>query len=192
MDDPTSAYTILLVDDDANIANILTYGLKGKGYIVHTAYSAQQALQISTREHIDCLFTDLRLPDEDGLSLKTVLYKKNPHLKTILMTGYPGIKSVVKGLRENVSDYLIKPFTLEQAVSAIEKIREINLIESQNASRKERIIELENELLILQSRLNKYEKAGTPQGSSLRQRSETAHETARRSYQQQSSTELKS
>lgn len=191
MTDSASRYVILLVDDDANIANILTYGLKGKGYIVHTAYNAKQALLISTQEHIDCLFTDLRLPDKDGLALKTIIHSKMPHLRTILMTGYPGIKSAVKSLRQNVSDYLIKPFTLEQAVSAIERIREINLIENQNNLRKERITELKNEVEKLQFRLDKYEPSMASQGSNIRQRTETVQETARRSYEQQSSPDVK-
>lgn len=189
MDDSRGTYTILLVDDDANIANILTYGLKGKGYVVHTAYNANQALELAAREPIDCLFTDLRLPDDDGLSLKTQLHDKMPHLRTILMTGYPGIKSAVKGLRENVSDYLIKPFTLEQAVTAIERIRQIDLMENQNNSRKMRITELEKELRSVKSRLEQYEGSGGPMGN-LRQRTDPVHEAARRSYEQQSSNDL--
>ncbi len=114
-------YNILLVDDDKAIVDVFKYALGEEGYNVYPALCASEAMQVAETTSINFLITDIQLPDQDGLALSSMIKERYPDIIIILMTGYPGISTAIKGLRENIHDYLIKPFSIEQVISSIER-----------------------------------------------------------------------
>ncbi len=183
-------FTILVVDDDRAILNIFEFGLQEQGYEVHTATTAAAALKVFKTLRIDCLLCDIKLPDMDGVTLTGTLQERYPELVTIVMTGYPGIKSAIQGLRENVQDYLIKPFSVDQVVTSIERARQIRQLEQDNLLGQARIRELEtaNEALRLQLEEYRVEQADVQQGvlGARKRMGGGPGERARQSYAQQS------
>ena len=181
-------FTILVVDDDRAILNIFEYGLKERGYEVHTAGNAADAEKLTRAIRIDCMLADIKLPDRDGISLTAEIHTRQPDLITILMTGYPGIKSAIQGLRENVQDYLIKPFSVEQVVASIERARKLQDLQRQNHARQARIEELEAALDEARRQIAALETLhGSLSSGSLgaRRKGMGAGELARKSYERQ-------
>ena len=80
---------VLLVEDDALVAETLAAELQEAGFAVHAAADATQALAVlQAGSQVDCLVTDLSMPGLDGLALITQVQKARPHLPAILLTGY--------------------------------------------------------------------------------------------------------
>jgi DNA-binding NtrC family response regulator len=96
---------ILIVDDDADICQTLTQALEMEGYQVLTANSGEEAIQVAKEKACQLAFIDVKLPKIDGLETLLRLKQINPHLLTIMMTGF----------RNEVKDALDKA----QAASAI-------------------------------------------------------------------------
>lgn len=145
---------ILVVDDEEDILQILEIGLNNKGFDVLTAMNSQEAIKISLGEQIQYALLDIRLPDSNGIELSVEIKKNNPGVVIILMTGYPGIKSVIKALRYHVYDYLIKPFRIEQLISVIERAKRENRLIGENNYNAEIIRDLKRENEQLKETLN--------------------------------------
>ncbi len=156
--------SILLVDDDKTIVEIFEYGLSEQGYEVHTAYDVAEALRVANAIKIDCLLSDIQLPDRDGITLNSMIREMYPEVISILMTGYPGISSAIKGLRQNIHDYLIKPFSVEQVIASIERALNSNQLKKANHAHLEKISQLEQEVADLRQQLEDQKKNGPTTG----------------------------
>jgi cyclic di-GMP phosphodiesterase len=102
--------SVLVVDDEPGIREILARWLSGGGYDVQTASSADEALR---RVH-DCppavALCDIRMPGHDGLWLAQHIRRDSPETAVIMATGVQDVTSAVTSLRQGVIDYLTKPF----------------------------------------------------------------------------------
>jgi DNA-binding NtrC family response regulator len=81
-----------------------------------------KALDFRGREKIDCILTDLKMPDMDGLELADragEIVQKN--VPVIVMTGFPSLESAIEALRKRVYDYFVKPFNINRVFSTVEK-----------------------------------------------------------------------
>lgn len=184
MDTEKIPMTILLVDDDRTIVDIFKYGLGQHGFEVHTAHSVKEAVRLAGAIKVDCLLSDIQLPDEDGITLNARIKEMYPDVISILMTGYPGISSAIKGLRQNIHDYLIKPFSVEQVIASIDRAVSNNLIRKENSDHRTKISRLEQEVSELQSRLAELETQLTEAGGA-RMTSKVDHAHAHKTYLEQ-------
>lgn len=112
--------TLLFVDDEEEILEILVDLFSDEGYDLHTATKATDALQIMDDYSIDFVLSDLKLPDSSGLELLTQIRDKNPNTIRVLTSGYLDVKfgSVTENKRDGTL-YLSKPWdllTLKQLV----------------------------------------------------------------------------
>jgi len=82
------ALTVLLVDDDDLARESLTRLLEAHGCRVHVAASALEAMRILAQEHVDVLFTDIIMPDQDGIELAKQAKLLRPDLRVMFATGY--------------------------------------------------------------------------------------------------------
>jgi two-component system response regulator AtoC len=108
----------LVVDDDRGIRQLVGDLLRTKGAKVLVAGSANEGLATLHREPVDILFTDLRLPDGDGMAMLQEARKLHPLLPAIILTGYGSLDSSVEALRQGACDYLTKPITQQTLHSA--------------------------------------------------------------------------
>ena len=113
---------ILIVDDELLIRDILYDCFSSHDYQISMAESGEKALDILGKEKIDCILTDLKMPDMDGLELadraSEIAQKKVP---VIVMTGFPSLESAIEALRKRVYDYFVKPFNINRVYSTVEK-----------------------------------------------------------------------
>jgi DNA-binding response OmpR family regulator len=114
---------ILVVDDDKNFRALLSKVLKEMGgFSVEESESAEDALQRIEREVFELILVDLNLPNMDGLELISQLVNLKPEILTILVTGAASIDSAVEAMKRGASDYLTKPFELDQMLARVRRV----------------------------------------------------------------------
>ena len=112
------AQRIWVVDDDRSVRFVLATALRDAGYAVDGFDSAAAALQaLASREVPDLLFTDVRMPGDDGLVLLDKLKASHPQLPVIVMSAYTDVASTAGAFRGGAHEFLSKPFDLDDAVA---------------------------------------------------------------------------
>jgi len=120
--------TLLVVDDDQEMANRLQRILKKEGYDALTAYSGREALDIVLKNKIEVVITDIMMEDMNGIELIIEARKLYSDLECIVITGHKDNELAVKSLRAGAIDYLTKPLDLDELTLSVERaIEKINL-----------------------------------------------------------------
>jgi putative two-component system response regulator len=112
---------ILVVDDEEQIAQLLAGVLRSDGHEAHYVTDGEAALNRLREGGFDLVMTDLRMPRMDGMRLIREAKNVDPEIDALVMTAYASADTAVVALRQGVTDYLAKPFGLEQARDAITK-----------------------------------------------------------------------
>ena len=118
---------ILVVDDDYNILNVIQMRLEAEGFEVITALDTKQALEHANHTEIDLALVDLKLKNEDGISLMEKLHQYSRDIPVIILTAHGSIINAVEAMKKGAANYLTKPFDhqelLLQLNSCLEKRR---------------------------------------------------------------------
>jgi len=113
---------IWVVDDDRAVRFVLATALRDAGYDVEAFENAADSFAaLATRARPDLLFTDVRMPGEDGLALLDRLKARHPQLPVIVMSAYTDIASTAGAFRGGAHEFLSKPFDLDEAVALAER-----------------------------------------------------------------------
>jgi DNA-binding response OmpR family regulator len=110
--------SILLVDDDARLREIVGMALTAEGYGVKTVASAEEAISVLDREEPDLLILDVMLPGRDGFELSRQIRTKSG-LPILMLTAKTDTVDVVVGLESGADDYVTKPFVTKELVARI-------------------------------------------------------------------------
>jgi CheY-like chemotaxis protein len=102
---------ILVVDDDPVVGKSFDRVLTGKGYAVITAASGAEALARLAREEYDAVYTDIKMPGMDGLSLARRLKETRPWLPVVIVTGYGSESNEAAAKQAGVTAFLRKPLS---------------------------------------------------------------------------------
>lgn len=108
----STPHTILLVEDEQDLSQLVQLNLNALGYRVFHAATLQQASDILTHEVIDMLLIDRMLPDGDGLMLCQQLRQQGMALPIVLLTAKDSEADIVLGLESGADDYITKPFSV--------------------------------------------------------------------------------
>lgn len=106
--------TILVVDDELLIRDLLYDFFSGQGWDISVAENGEKALEILGQKKIDLVLTDLRMPQMDGITLTSEVKETYPQIPVVIMTAYPSVETAVEAIRHKVADYVIKPFNVNQ------------------------------------------------------------------------------
>ncbi|MCL7396843.1 MAG: response regulator [Thaumarchaeota archaeon] len=115
---------VLVVDDDEVISQNLKTILEEFGYISDTAYSGEEALRKIRESYYDVALIDLLLPDMDGLQLLLEVKKVSPTTAIIIITAFGTIPNAVEAIKRGASDYITKPFRIDDLLTTIKKVIE--------------------------------------------------------------------
>ncbi|HEY9277123.1 MAG TPA: sigma-54 dependent transcriptional regulator [Methylotenera sp.] len=126
--------TILAVDDEPHMLRLLEISLRQAGYKPLTAKDGREALEIVHAQHVDCVVTDLHMPHMSGLQLLKAIRSggqegghdknrpgalANPDLPVIIVTAQGEVKTAIDAMKSGASDYILRPFDLEELELAI-------------------------------------------------------------------------
>ena len=112
---------ILVVDDNIITCEVIQRNLEIAGFHVFTAHSVNDAIQILSRQDIDLLITDYKMPKHSGLELIKYVRDHLQDICIIMLTGYGSINSAVSAMKEGADEYITKPFTDRELLDAVKK-----------------------------------------------------------------------
>ena len=115
---------ILIVDDDVQICETLSEILLDEGFEVEYVLSGEEALQKVDSESYDVVITDLLMPKVDGMEILTHVKRVKPKTQVIMITAFATIENAVEAMKRGASDYIAKPFKINEIQSSIKRVLE--------------------------------------------------------------------
>nr|NJM01885.1 response regulator [Desulfobacula sp.] len=143
--------TILIVDDEEDIIELIKYNLKNEGYSILTAEAGEQAIKIAKQSRPDLIVLDLMLPGMDGLEVTRYLRSNDQtrDLPIVILTAKGEESDIITGLELGANDYISKPFSPKVLTARIRAILRRRRKESETESEK---IRQEGDLIIDRTR----------------------------------------
>ncbi|UCF06266.1 MAG: sigma-54-dependent Fis family transcriptional regulator [bacterium] len=120
----TGNESILVVDDAPNTLEVLERNLSAEGYRVFSAPGVSEAISILESTQLDLVITDLKMPKVSGLDLVRHVRENYKDIGIMMITGYATIEGAVEAVKSGAEEYLSKPFTDEELLSAVRKTLE--------------------------------------------------------------------
>jgi len=112
---------ILVVDDALDTLEVLQRNLQYEGYQVFTAPGVAEAIRILEETPLDLVITDLKMPKVSGLDLVRHVRENLKNTEVMMITGYPSIEGAVQAVKTGAEEYLAKPFTDQELLSAVRR-----------------------------------------------------------------------
>lgn len=107
-------YTILVVEDDLRVANLLKGGLEEKGYRLLVAYDGTSAWRLFQAQAADLVISDVILPQMDGFELCRLIKQSSPQTPVLMLTALGTTDDKLQGFDSGADDYLVKPFDFRE------------------------------------------------------------------------------
>jgi DNA-binding NtrC family response regulator len=118
----TAKERILIVDDSASTLEVLQRNLTTVGYQVFTATGVSGAIEILGQTRLDLVITDLKMPNVSGMDLVRHVRENFKDTEVMMITGYPSIEGAVEAIKTGAEEFLAKPFTDAELLSAVERV----------------------------------------------------------------------
>ncbi|NIA08156.1 MAG: response regulator [Actinobacteria bacterium] len=131
--------TVLIVDDEPVKRTVMGEELAAAGYDVATAANPLEADRILADKSFDVIITDLRMPGQDGISFLRTLKSQQPDQVVIVMTAYGTVDSAVEAMKLGAFDYLQKPFTSEELMLKLDRLRHYQQLTEENKALRQQI-----------------------------------------------------
>lgn len=119
-----SKFAILIVDDEQDTREMLTSGLRRRGYMASSVASGEEAIEEIKKNKYEIVILDIKLPGIDGIQALEEIKKLKPEIEAIMITGYSSIEAAIVSMKKNAYDYMEKPISIDKIVLIIEKALE--------------------------------------------------------------------
>src|SRR6185295_19687360 len=135
-------HTILVVDDEASIADGLRLTLEAEGYSVRIAGSVRTALASVAQSDPHVAIVDLMLPDGDGLALTRELKQRDPALEVVVITAYGSVRKAMEATKGAGAFYVVeKPFDPDEIVALVKTAIEHRKLVVENSELRRRLVD---------------------------------------------------
>ena len=114
-----SPVRVLVVDDEANIAELISMALRYEGWVVETAMTGTKAVAAAKEHQPDAVVLDMMLPDIDGMEVLRRMRGTDPDVPVLFLTARDAVEDRIAGLTAGGDDYVTKPFSLEEVVARL-------------------------------------------------------------------------
>lgn len=132
-------HSVLIVDDEPGICNFLKRGLEKKFGLVESAETVEEAETLRQRCNFDLIISDIRLPGMSGVDWITELRKQGCTASVIFITAHASLETAIDALRAGASDFIMKPFRLDQMMASIETCLAQQQVQRENVVLKRQI-----------------------------------------------------
>ena len=110
---------ILIVDDDPHFLRVLGRILSGENFQVNAASGATEALDLLRKNRYDVIISDLRMPDNDGLSLLQQIRTAGSEVPVIILTAYGEVDTYLEAMNAGATEYLNKPIKSDELLKVV-------------------------------------------------------------------------
>ena len=115
--------TLLVIEDDPEMREVLVESLEDQGYCAQGAASADEAIELSRKFQFDLVISDVRMAgSRDGIGALEVLKRQRPTLKTVVITGFTSPEAPGRAVKLAVDDYVYKPFRLPDMLATVRRV----------------------------------------------------------------------
>jgi len=135
----TAKANILIVEDEAKMRRILELNLGDDGFTTLSAEDAEPGLKLLQQGSVDLVVTDLKLPGMNGLEFLQAVRRFNAALPVVVMTAFGTVETAVEAMKAGASDYVLKPFSLDEMRMVIHKELDVRRLREENRSLRERL-----------------------------------------------------
>ena len=129
LSNPRPKRRVLIIDDDPGIAKFLHVALSSEGFHPQTASSANEGLEILSRDSFDAIISDLHMPGISGMDLLAQVREKYPHVPFLMATGEADARIGIEAMKHGAVDYLIKPFQPSTVLASLSRALHIGQME---------------------------------------------------------------
>ncbi len=136
------AQTVLIVDDEKNIVNIIAFNLKKEGYEVLTAGDGEEAVAIADEKKPDLILLDIMMPKMDGYEACRKIREKH-NMPIIMLTARAEELDKVLGLEMGADDYVTKPFGTRELIARVKANLRRSVIKSQKEQKSTNVLEFD-------------------------------------------------
>jgi DNA-binding NtrC family response regulator len=133
----TAKGNILIVEDEAKMRRILELNLGDEGFTTLSAEDAETGLKLLQNGSVDLVVTDLKLPGMNGLEFLQAVRRFNAALPVVVMTAFGTVETAVEAMKAGASDYVLKPFSLDEMRMVIHKELDVRRLREENRSLRE-------------------------------------------------------
>jgi DNA-binding NtrC family response regulator len=120
--------SILVVEDNTSLRNVLCQVLARDGFSVLDAGSAEDARELMQSHSVSCVLSDFKLPGASGLDLLRVVREAHPHLPFVLMTAFGSVEIAVQAMKSGATDFVSKPFEPSSLAPMLREVIQHNRI----------------------------------------------------------------
>ncbi len=131
--------SILVVDDEEILQDVLTTLLNKEGYSTLSAWTGREALDLLAKEEVELVLLDLMLPDTSGLEVLKRIRASDPDQVIIVITAFSSIEGAIEAMRMGAFHYIPKPFKNEEVLLTIRQALKQHRLTSENRSLKEQL-----------------------------------------------------
>jgi response regulator RpfG family c-di-GMP phosphodiesterase len=133
MKDDMDKYTILFVDDEANILQSLKRLFRREPYTILSASSGKEGLKLLAETPVDLLISDHRMPEMTGVEFMAEVKRRFPDIMRIILTGYTDVNSITAAINEgNVYKFILKPWEDDRLKETIREALEVYGLQMKN------------------------------------------------------------
>lgn len=118
----TALKHLLVVDDDPRIRGLLSEALSALGYSTSQASNGREALELAYDQEFDCVITDIRMPEVDGLTLLQTLKAEKPELPVVMITAFAIPQHKAEAVESGADGFLMKPFRLSKIEDVLTRV----------------------------------------------------------------------
>lgn len=137
---------ILVIDDERSIRNTLKDILEFEGYTVILAENGRQGLEIATNGNIDLIFSDIKMPEMDGIELLSALHTAEIESPIVMISGHGNIETAVECIRTGAFDFIEKPIDLNRLLVTVKNaLDKKNLVKETKVLRKK--VQTKNQMI---------------------------------------------
>jgi DNA-binding NtrC family response regulator len=134
---------VLVVDDEEPMRHMLELLLRRAGFEVLSAANGEAALELVSREGVDVVLSDVRMPGLDGLALAERLTASHPEITLVMMSAFGTVELALEAMQRGAYDYISKPFKQDEVILTLRKAEERLRLRRENLNLRARVTELE-------------------------------------------------
>jgi two-component system, NtrC family, response regulator AtoC len=134
--------SILVVDDEPLMRDLMSDMLKSLKYDVYTASDGLEALDLLSKTNIDLTISDLKMPKMDGMALLTAIKKEYPYIPVLIMTAHGTVETAVQAMMLGAFNFILKPFTIDAIKALLSKAEDHRKMVSENQFLKKEVIKI--------------------------------------------------
>lgn len=130
---------ILIIDDERSIRNIMKDILEFEGHQISLAENGKQGFEIATSQLFDVIFSDIKMPEMDGVELLTLLKEKEVEAPVVMISGHGNIENAVDCIKRGAFDFIEKPIDLNRLLVTVRNALDKNSLVTETKSLKKKI-----------------------------------------------------